>query len=137
MKIKPTILIVDDDDAILHLTKLMLEKDGLEIVTAESGQRAVDLFQFGFEDISIVLLDIAIPGMGGEKTFRQLREIRKDIPIIVCSGLGEENVIQSFIQQGCVGFLQKPFNFDKLIEMIRKSRRKYKEKSIDSDKFPL
>ncbi len=131
------VLIVDDDPAILHLTKLMLEKEDIDVVTAETGQQALDLFHLCSDDISTVLLDISMPGMSGEETFSQLRQIRKDIPIIVCSGLGDEEVLRSFAQQGCDGFLQKPFNFDILIEMIQKSGQKHQEKTVDSDKFPL
>ncbi len=113
------VLIVDDDESILNLTRLMLEKAGLSVVTASDGQTAVELFQYGYEDIGAVLLDIAMPGLGGENTFRQLQAIRNDIPIFVCSGFGEGSVVQDFVDMGCDGFFQKPYDFEKLIRMLR------------------
>jgi len=97
----------------------MLEKAGLSVVTASDGQTAVELFQYGYEDIGAVLLDIAMPGLGGENTFRQLQAIRNDIPIFVCSGFGEGSVVQDFVDMGCDGFFQKPYDFEKLIRMLR------------------
>jgi CheY-like chemotaxis protein len=117
------ILLVDDDEAVLNLTRLMLEKAGLSVVTASDGQAAVELFQYGYDDIGAVLLDIAMPGMSGEETFRRLRAIRSDIPIFVCSGFGQGSVVQDFADLGFDGFFQKPYDFDKLIRMLRAAAR--------------
>ncbi len=71
-------------------------------------------------DIALVLLDLAMPRMDGEEAFREIRALREDVKVILCSGYTEEEATERFADQGLDGFLQKPFGMGKLEEKIRK-----------------
>jgi two-component system, cell cycle sensor histidine kinase and response regulator CckA len=72
------------------------------------------------EKINCIILDLTMPGMDGEETFRELRKLRKDIPVILSSGYSEQEVITRFSGKGLAGFLQKPYKLDILIELLQK-----------------
>ncbi len=67
-----------------------------------------------------VLLDLTMPRLNGKECFNQLRKVREDIRVIICSGYSEEETIEEFIDQGVNEFLQKPFNSKTLRNKMRK-----------------
>ena len=69
--------------------------------------------------IALVLLDMTMPKMDGEETFRALREIRNDVRVVLTSGYGEEDATRRFTVGGLAGFIEKPFEFNKLIGKFR------------------
>jgi DNA-binding response OmpR family regulator len=67
---------------------------------------------------ALVLLDLTMPGMNGEATFRALREIRDDLRVLLMSGYNEQDVTRMFLGRGPAGFLQKPFRADELYARV-------------------
>ncbi|MEX2264040.1 MAG: response regulator [Bryobacteraceae bacterium] len=114
-----TILVVDDEPMVRNAVKSMLERYGYEAVLAENGQEAVDLFRVLAEKISVVLLDMTMPVMGGEEALRQLKLIRPDVPVILSSGYNEVETIRRFTGKGLAGFIQKPYSATTLAEKIK------------------
>jgi CheY-like chemotaxis protein len=98
----------------------MLEQSGYEVETAEDGLKAVEIFTERPDHFDVVLLDVTMPGMDGEQTFRALLEIRDDIPVIVASGYSEQSTMDRFGGPGPVGFLQKPYRAAQLLEMVQR-----------------
>lgn len=113
------ILLVDDEPMVLDANWKILEALGYGVYAARSGQEAVSLFLENKGDISLVILDMIMPGMSGGTTFDRLRAIRPDIPVILCSGYSLEGEAQEILDRGCNGFLQKPFDLQEFSSKIR------------------
>ncbi len=114
------ILLVDDEESVLSVGKQMLEHLGFSVVTASDGQAAVDLYKEHSESIMLVILDLIMPVLDGEETFKKLCEINEDVAVILCSGYNEQEVTQRFIGKELAGFLQKPYRFSQLEAIINK-----------------
>jgi DNA-binding NtrC family response regulator len=112
------VLVVDDDESIRSLSCEMLSKAGFEVETAEDGHEALELFNEAPERFDAVLLDMTMPGLDGEQTFRRLIEIRDDVPVIMSTGYSEQNAMDRFQGPQPAGFLQKPYRFVKLAETL-------------------
>jgi CheY-like chemotaxis protein len=115
------ILIVDDEEPILNLGKEMLRILGFEVLTASDGIQALEIFKNHNQEIKAVLLDMTMPHMDGEETFRELRRIKPDVRVLVSSGYNEHDVSQRFLGKGLAGFIQKPYTLGALSEAIRKA----------------
>ncbi|MGB3049624.1 MAG: response regulator [Polyangiales bacterium] len=110
-----TILVVDDEEEVLSVLSDMLETFGLEVETAGDGVEAIDIFRRSPDSFSAVILDMAMPRMGGAETLQALRAIRPDIPVIICTGYNED---PSFQATGTSAFLQKPFKLATLMTKL-------------------
>ena len=85
---------------------------------AENGRVGVDLFKEHSGRISLVILDLTMPVMGGEQAFDLLRAVRPDVPILLTSGYDESDAIARTATKDFAGFLQKPFDVNRLIEAV-------------------
>src|SRR5256885_14875559 len=106
---KPTILVVDDESMALVLIKRLLSEAGYQVVTAQSGFEALDLFRRQPQAFQLVLLDLTMPFMDGEETFHRLREIRADIPVVLCPGFIRGDRLDRLMKAGICGFFRQPF----------------------------
>jgi CheY-like chemotaxis protein len=113
-----TVLLVDDERAVLEVASKMLEVLGFEVLTAADGRAALDHFGADPNRFALVLLDLTMPRMDGEETFRQLRDIRPDVVVVLSSGYNEQDLITRFAGKGLAGFIQKPYRLDELSEII-------------------
>lgn len=113
-----TILVVDDEQMIRDFARDALELRGYSVMTAENGEEAVALFKERNGDIKLVLLDVAMPVMNGEETFRELRRIRPDVRAILSSGFSEQDAVAHFTGRGLVGFLHKPYLINDLYNAV-------------------
>ncbi len=113
------ILLVDDEETVRAVGKRMLERLGLSVLIAEDGRRALEIYREHAESIDLVLLDMTMPHLDGEETFREIRRIRKDVSVILISGYNEQDAVSRFAGKGLAGFLQKPLSLDTLREKLR------------------
>jgi len=113
-----TILVVDDDEAILKLTRIMLEKAGYQVVLAENGAVAIDILSQDRGQIVAVLLDMTMPVMSGADTLKHLREIKPDVPIALSSGFTELEALAHFPVKTVEAFVQKPYKAADLVEKL-------------------
>jgi two-component system, cell cycle sensor histidine kinase and response regulator CckA len=113
-----TVLLVDDEETIRGIGAEMLKELGFTVVTAADGREAVDIFK-SRPDISFVILDLTMPHMDGEQCFRELRQLKPDVKVIMSSGYNEHEVTQKFVGKGLAGFIQKPYRLSKLQEVIQ------------------
>jgi len=116
---KETILLVDDESMIITVTKEILESMGYKVITSFRGEEAVKIFSQNDLTIDLVILDLIMPGMGGEKTFGLMRKMNPDIKIILSSGYSIDGIAKGIIDGGCNAFLQKPFHLTELSQKIR------------------
>jgi PAS domain S-box-containing protein len=114
-----TVLIVDDEPVVREVAQGMLERAGLKVLTAEDGREALVVFENHVDEIDCVILDLTMPHLDGEETFRELRRIRPDVAVILASGYNQQDVTQRFTGKGLAGFLQKPFRLESLTEMVK------------------
>ncbi|KAA3612000.1 MAG: PAS domain S-box protein [Calditrichaeota bacterium] len=114
-----TVLIVDDEDTIRALGRQALEKSGFSVLTAEDGREGLKVYKKSMDEISVVLLDMTMPHMNGEETFRELRQLNPKIKVILSSGYNEQEATNNFTGKGLAGFLQKPYRASELIEKVR------------------
>jgi PAS domain S-box-containing protein len=114
-----TILVVDDEEIVRRTTQSVLERRGYRVLLAENGQQAVEIFRDMSDEISLVLLDLTMPIMGGEEAARFLRTIRHDIPILVSSGYNENEVAKKFAGSRVAGYVRKPYTASVLLDRIK------------------
>ncbi len=118
------ILVVDDEPSVRLLTEKVLERAGFRVVTAASGEEGLELFREHQDEVICVLLDLTMPGISGEETFREIRRIRKDTRVVLMSGYSEEEVGQRFTGKGLAGFIQKPYQRPDLLAKIHGALKK-------------
>ena len=104
-----TILFVDDEPVIRRLGKVYLQSLGYEVLLAENGNVAIDLFKDRHESIRLIILDLTMPAMDGEEAFTLLRKLDGEIPVLVSSGYDGVEVTRRFEKQKIAGFIQKPY----------------------------
>lgn len=114
-----TILLVDDQAEIINVGKNFLSRLGYKPITARNGLEAVEIFRMYQDEISLVILDMAMPKMGGTKTFDLIRQIRKNIKILVTMGQVVDGEMDGLLNRGCHGFIQKPFSMHEFSKAIR------------------
>ena len=123
------ILAIDDNPQILKLVMANLQTRGYIIQTANSGEEAIDLFKIGQFDL--VLLDLILPGISGIDVCKWIRD-QSDVPIIVLSAYGEEDLKISALDAGADDYVTKPFSQGEMLARVRAVLRR--SKIGDSDK---
>src|SRR5690242_18811653 len=116
---KPQILIVDDEEMGLLLLKQLLIGAGYQVTAAQSGFECLDLFRRRPLSYQLVLLDLTMPFMDGEETFHRLREIRPDVPVMLCTGFIQNVRLEKLMTAGLAGFLRKPFAPDEVGAQVK------------------
>ncbi len=119
--VEGVVLLVDDEVTVQTVGKRMLEGIGLTVVTASDGVEALEIYRKRPGEFALVLLDLTMPRMGGEECFRELRQIDKDLCIIMTSGYSEQDVAQKFIGRGMTGFIEKPFHMANMRRIVREA----------------
>ncbi len=113
-----TVLVVDDDNAVRSLAKAVLERAGFFVLTAVDGREAVEVFREHSDDIDVVLLDLTMPHKNGGQAFREIREIRPDVNVILSSGYDEAEARSRFDERDLASFLKKPYVSATLISKL-------------------
>ena len=113
-----TVLVVDDEEAVRAVAIAFVQRLGFQTISAADGEEALRLFEKHAGEITCVLLDLTMPRMDGLSAFRQMRRLRPDVKVILCSGYDEHEATKRFISEGLSGFIQKPYNLRDLRGMI-------------------
>jgi nitrogen-specific signal transduction histidine kinase/CheY-like chemotaxis protein len=116
---KKTILVVDDEPANMEVTKEILEILGYNVMTACDGGEAVAIYGEHRGEIDLVILDMIMPGMGGGETFDLLKQMHRDVRVLLSSGYSLEGQAKDILNRGCLGFIQKPYKIDELAKKIQ------------------
>jgi PAS domain S-box-containing protein len=114
-----TVLLVDDEDTVLEVSSRMLERIGLKVLTATDGCEALEVFRERGDEIDCILLDLTMPNMGGEQAYHALRALRKDVPIVLSSGFGEQELAERFAEHDITGIIHKPYKTAALTALMR------------------
>ena len=124
----PKLLLIDDEEGIRKLLSISLKSDGYDVVTAESGEQGLNLFQKEF--FSIVLTDIKMPGMDGIQVLKEIKKINPDTEVIVITGHGDmESAVQS-LYLGASDFINKPVSDHVLSVALERAEARLKTKKM-------
>jgi CheY-like chemotaxis protein len=113
------ILVVDDDDFVLQAAQIVLKNFGYHVLVADHGHKAVELYRRRRHDIDLVVLDMTMPGLGGEATFHALRQIDPHVKVLLSTAYDEAEVPPRFTARNCVGFLHKPYEPERLAAQVK------------------
>ena len=114
-----TILLIDDEPLIIDVGRDILEALGYSVLTATSGRDAIDMYRQHADAIALVIIDIIMPEMGGGALYDRLKSINPGIKTLLCSGYSMDGQVIEIMQRGCNGFIQKPFDIQRLSAKIR------------------
>jgi CheY-like chemotaxis protein len=114
-----TVLLVDDEAPVIAVARRMLERMGFSVLTAEDGYQALETVRARGDEIQCVILDLTMPRMDGEETFRELQRINPELRIIMTSGFSEQEVCNRFMGRKISGFVHKPYQLSKLTAVMK------------------
>lgn len=113
------VLLVDDALFIRNSLKLILEKNGFEVVgQADDGQQAVNMYSALKPDL--VTMDVTMPNMDGLQALQAIRKIDPGARVIMITAMGKEEIVREAIMSGATNFIVKPFNEDKVVAVMQK-----------------
>ncbi len=114
-----TILLVDDEATVIAIEKQMLERLGYKVIAQTSSLNALQAFGHNPDRFDLVITDMAMPNMTGERLAQELFAIRPEIPVIICTGFSEKMNEAKAKAAGISGFLMKPVIMSKMAEVVR------------------
>ncbi len=113
-----TVLLIDDDTVLLEVMEAVLKSLGCSVYAAAGGKEAIDLLHKNQETIECFLIDLTMPDMDGWQTLAALREIKPQIPAILCSGYDEVKAMEGEHAEQAQGFLHKPYSRNDLKDIL-------------------
>lgn len=114
------ILVVDDEEAIVRMLAQSLERIGYEVTAKTASMEALELFHAGSAAYDLVITDMTMPRMTGIELSREIKKIRPDIPVILCTGYSEDLDQERCRQLGIDGYITKPFVRKDLAKILRR-----------------
>ncbi len=114
-----TIMLVDDEKIIRELGTEILEQFGYSVLTAATGKEALDLYKKERDRISLVILDLIMPGMGGKECLEGVLKIEPRAKVLVASGYAAEGQTKETIETGARGFVGKPLDIRQMLRAVR------------------
>jgi CheY-like chemotaxis protein len=115
----PRVLVVDDEAFVLELTREFLERAGFEVMTALGGREALDCLRERGGELGLVILDLAMPDLDGERVLRETVRMYPDLPVVVATGHSPEVATYEERLGAASGFVRKPYDPEALIEQVR------------------
>ncbi|MBN9520945.1 response regulator [bacterium] len=115
---RPIVLVVEDEPAILAMSRMILAREGYPVVTAEDGPTAVARFQDAADAVGVVVLDLNIPGFGGWAVLAELRRIRPGVRVLVTTGSVGADDSGTALHEPPTAVLPKPYRPSDLIETV-------------------
>lgn len=114
-----TILLVDDDIALLEIGGDIFKRHGFKVITAENGKEAIDAYIKEDEQIDLVILDLNMPVMGGDKCLKELLKINSNLKIIIISGYTDNRIEHKVLSEGAAAFIPKPYKLNDMLNRIQ------------------
>jgi CheY-like chemotaxis protein len=114
-----TILFVEDEELLIQMVSFLLESKGYKVLCARDGLEAVNIFLSHKHEIALVITDMGLPVMTGTDEFIKLKEIDPNVKVIFASGFFEPDIKSELMADGGCGFIQKPYDPNDILRMIR------------------
>ncbi|MRR37486.1 response regulator, partial [bacterium] len=116
---RETILLIDDEAMILDIASRMLQGLGYRVLTASGGKSGLEVFEKERREIGLVILDMIMPDCSGKETFSLLRRVDPSVRVLLSSGYSLDGQAEEIMENGCRGFIQKPFTMTELSKKVR------------------
>jgi two-component system cell cycle sensor histidine kinase/response regulator CckA len=116
---KGQILVVDDELAVSHVARSMAEHFGFSVLEARDGLEAVELFRLHHGELAMVLMDLIMPGMGGQEAFREMLKIDSGVPVVLSSGYNISDT--NLLVEGLAGLLKKPYRLTEFQDALQRA----------------
>jgi len=116
-----TVLVVDDDDLVRDLGRKILLRAGYRVLEARDGEEALDVYGKRKDEISLVVLDLIMPGMGGRKCLEEILNLNPRAKVLVASGLTMDEATAHTVETLAQGSIAKPFDLHYLLKMVRRT----------------
>lgn len=113
------ILVVDDEAIMRKTAKKILSECGYDIILAENGQDAVNVYKENYRKIDLILLDMAMPIKSGKEAYMEMRKINPDLRVLMASGFKQDKRVQDALEMGVNGFIKKPYAMKDLAKAIK------------------
>jgi two-component system, cell cycle sensor histidine kinase and response regulator CckA len=117
-KSRGTVLLVEDEAPVRNVGRKLLERLGFQVLIAEDGREALRVYQERSQDIQLVLLDLTMPNLSGEATFRELHRLNPRLPVVIASGFSEADIRSRFSGQAVAGVVPKPYTKEQLVQRL-------------------
>ena len=114
-----TVLFVDDEEMIIEVGKPMLEELGYDVLVARGGEEAIKVYEVNKGKIDLVILDMVMPRVDGGDVYNVLKKIDPNVKTLLSSGYSLDEKADTLLNNGCSGFIQKPFNLRRLSQQIK------------------
>ena len=118
---KGQLLLVDDNEEFLDSTRDVLDNEGYEIVTATSGEEALEMA--GSQTFDVILMDIKMPGMNGVESFIEMKRRNPKVKVIMVTAYSVEDLMRQALDEGVFAVLSKPLDMDRLFRTIEDAKR--------------
>jgi len=115
---KGNILLVDDEQSVIAVCSEMLESLGYKVKTASNGIEALDVLKSNNSTVDLVILDMIMPRMNGQKTYEKIRLLYPDMKVLISSGYSRDDEIEKMMEKGCNEYILKPFDVAALSEKL-------------------
>jgi CheY-like chemotaxis protein len=113
-----TVLLVDDEEIIVAVGSQMLRRLGFDVLAAAGGREALQICKRHHARISLVILDLIMPDLGGAETCTLLKAVHPALKVLLSSGYSFNGNSSDIVKSGCDGFIQKPFDLNALSQKI-------------------
>ncbi|HEY7423494.1 MAG TPA: PAS domain S-box protein, partial [Gemmataceae bacterium] len=114
------ILVVDDERVVRNLARTVLERVGFQVLTADSGEQALDIYRREGKAIDLVLLDYSMPRMNGVQALKELAQLDPHVCVIFCSGYHTDDQVDQMLAAGARAFVPKPYRPRDIVQAIRR-----------------
>jgi len=127
---KMKIMLVDDEERFLKTTKKLIEKKGYNVLTALSGEAALEKLKL--QNVHVVMLDVKMPGMDGNQTLKAIKTLYPLVEVIMLTGHGTMDSAIDGLKSGAFDYLVKPADIDEILEKVREAfeKRNFREEKI-------
>ena len=115
---KRTVLIVDDEELVLDVQALMMEKMGFHTIKASSPEKAYQIYEVEKDNIDLVILDMLMPGDNGAEAYQKLKKIKPGLKVLISSGFWCDTHVKEILSDRKNKFIQKPFKFEELNDKV-------------------
>lgn len=123
---KGVVLMIEDEEHIRIVFRDAMFDEGVMVIGIATGEDGVRFYRDHHNEINLVVLDLSLPGISGEETFKQLKVIDPAVRVIISSGFPNEDVKKKFDGTGVIGYLQKPYTYLTLVGTVNKFLTKAK-----------
>jgi len=114
------VLVIDDEDLVRDAICDMLDLEAIPFLSAEDGAAGVAFVEQHGDGIGLVILDLTMPGLSGEETFRRIRATAPGLPIVVSSGHDRAAALAPLEDENVADYLQKPYALSDMVGLVRK-----------------